>query len=454
MKNEFLNPLELFQLTDTPAGLLTPDLLRNRKRRFLSEMELDEKDSFTYHGREYTRNDLDRAVAEATMPEGLALFHAAGKAVGLSAFLVSGKIPAPGAVSLKTPALRPLLDTCLTETYPRALRNAIIKKNWVGVGELLRWKPHELGFSPVVMYAGLDEYLQLLIPDFLDIFKRYSCDIAHVYAGDFKIPRYKAKHWIRGLRLFSVFLPKPLADNLPEYAAPHINQLVAGSIPYLKTMFKGAETRLAHKIAGELLGLPHLEPEHKEVLEKMRRDNRVSGLDELLPSDLDSPFRYIGQMLIFMAFILGFVLLLVEAKRDPMAEKEQARKEREWKVFYEEQSALLRERTGFYLRAQQVTGRQDFTMNFFSLREVLPDELIAKLRTPPITVQTTNQVLAYFDQDTIPHVNGVITNPEDYILSRPVEEIEAIRKRVQPNDFIDTAYLDARILELRQGSPY
>lgn len=456
MTHTYLNPLELFRLTKTRVELLTPDLLRARKRRFLSELELEGKTAFTYHGREYTRNDLDRAVSEAGTPEGRAAYIAAGNVEGLAAFLVSGAVPPPGIVKpedLDVPALRPILINYLSEPYPPALRKAMKSKNWRTAGTLLSWQPARFGLSPLRMYGALDQYLERLLPFMVGIFERFSCNIALIYANDFTVAEHEAKRWIRGMRLFKELFPPQLTDNLPPFAAARLNALVERTLPHLQTMCSGAETRMAHEIARNLLKLPHLKTENNEALRLLLVRNKVHPLDLLNPSDMDSRLTFIGKMGIFMAIIMGVVLVLVAINHEPdprAAEKAKNRAEvvRDFEL---QRQDIAKKKTTFFLRVKQLTGDSEFTVVSKVVDATLPNHLSRPLHQAPVSVENTNRVLAHWYQDTIPHVAGVITAPEDYIMTLSMTEIKAIRKAVKPNGFLDTVYLDAKINDLEEN---
>ncbi|MFK8163691.1 MAG: hypothetical protein AB8H12_14695 [Lewinella sp.] len=72
-------------------------------------MEVDWKEDFDYHGRLFTRNDLDRVLEEVTDEDMLKAYVAAANIPGLSTFLASGQTTySLDAKRLATPRLKPL----------------------------------------------------------------------------------------------------------------------------------------------------------------------------------------------------------------------------------------------------------------------------------------------------------------------------------------------------------
>jgi hypothetical protein len=314
MTHDFLNPLELFRLTNTQVELLTPEYLRGQKRRFLSELEVDGKEYFIYHGQQYTRNDLERVVSEASTPVGLEGYLAAGRIRQLGAFLVTATTPWSGAIKaadMEQPALQPVLKEYFPAAYSAALRDALKQKDWEDVETLLSWQPHQFRLSTVVLYAPLDDYFEWLIPFILDIFKRFSLSSFNAIGQEFLVPKQEAERLVHGMRLFEELLPQQLMEHLPAYCKEHINQFVAESLTSLPELDRVSQLRMAREIAQRLRNVPYISTQNKDLLTTFLVRHKMSIIDHLDPSAMEASYIYVLRVLAIFGVFIAIITLCI-----------------------------------------------------------------------------------------------------------------------------------------------
>ena len=258
MRNDYLNPVELLELTDRPA--LTGADVRKAKKRFLTEMQLDGRDDFDYHGRLYTRNDLDRTTAECEDPSWLEAYIAAANAPGLSAFLVNGEATAElDSQQLFNPRLKPILDTYFAPVFNQSFGRAVASGDDVTAQLLTAWNPERAGLREGDLYRDAYQTIDnraAIIQETIEAFVRN--------------PNQPKAQSIHGLKVFDEHLPTDLLDSLPPYFGDLFERMIDRVIPSVANINNQRQRpRVALNITRRLYQLPHLSEQRRADLKEI-----------------------------------------------------------------------------------------------------------------------------------------------------------------------------------------
>lgn len=251
----YLNPIELLGLTGQPD--LTPAMLRKAKKRFLTELQLDDRDDFTYYGRLFTRNDLDRVTEETNDPAALAAYALAAEQADLSELLAGGELADTLTwEDLYDERLRPVLHAYLAPVYNDLLARAVGDNDLPLVDQLTDFDPTVVGIADSAVYEGAYRVLDRRVDEVVRVIEAYFAD-----------PRSPEARSLYNMRVIHDNFRKGILVCLPDYFADVINKLVSRVKPYAARLNnEQKKPRSALAMVEVLQGLPHLsEANHSEL---------------------------------------------------------------------------------------------------------------------------------------------------------------------------------------------
>lgn len=393
----YLNPVELFELTDKP-GLKASDL-RKAKKRFLTELELDGREDFDYHGRLFTRNDLDRVGQEAEDDSMLAAYVAAAEARGLSAFLASGQTDQVfDGSQLFNPRLGPVLKSYFGPAFNQAFGRAVAANDQKTVGKMVLWRAESAGIPPSELYQDAYRNLNTKIETLAGTVDAYLRD-----------PKSPAAQSLRGMKAFEDNFPKSLVSVLPAYFTDLTNKLADRLTPYIVRLNNERENpRMALALTKSILRLEYLSEDKRENLKKIGRKLR----DNVNTANHNREAQSSGGGSSAWSIIWMIIVLVVMLFRIGSCVASQNR--------YSSRSSYQYSPPKTYYTPKPIDFQKKFAINLrqavksgLPLTSVIPDQranipsgVLAGIRRPDAGVREANLLLHNLYMDTIYHVEG------------------------------------------------
>ncbi|TXF87763.1 hypothetical protein FUA23_17690 [Neolewinella aurantiaca] len=402
--NPYLNPVELFDLSEKPE--LKPADLRKAKKRFLTELELDGREDFDYHGRLFTRNDLDRVSQDIEDEAMLVAYVTAAKTKGLSAFLASGRTDQEfDSNQLFNPRLKPLLRSYFGPAFNQTFGRAVANQDQQAVDKMRNWKAESAGISPSVLYQdayrNLDSKIEVL------------AGTVDAYLRD---PKSPAAQNLRGMKAFDDNFPKELISALPPYFTDLTGKLADRLTPYIIRLNNERQNpRMALALTKSILRLENLADDKREQLKKIGRQLRDNVNTANHNREAQSSEGGMGAGRIVWLIIV-LVVMLFRVGSCISSNSRSSRSNYRTNSYYAEQrykpvSALTYKiRYAINLRQAVQRGLSPTAVTPDS-RADIPSFLLSPLYRPGAGVLEANDVLRALNQDTVYHI-------ERYVLSR------------------------------------
>lgn len=398
----YLNPVELFDLTDR-FGLKAADL-RKAKKRFLTELELDGREDFDYHGRLFTRNDLDRVSQEAEDDAMLGAYVAAAEAKGLSAFLTSGQTSqAFDSGQLFNPRLAPILKSYFGPAFNQAFGRAVAIQDQQTVGKMVLWKAESAGISPSELYQDAYRNLNTKIETLAGTVDAYLRD-----------PKSPAAQSLRGMKAFEDNFPKSLVSVLPPYFTDLTNKLADRLTPYIVRLNNERENpRMALALTKSILRLEYLSEDKRAELKKIGRKLRdnVNVANHNREAQKSSEGKSAGS---YIWMIIVVVVMLVRlgsclARNNSYSSRPSYRTNSPAYPPKPPSAITYRNRFAYNLRSA-VNSRTPLQYITPDHRANIPNNLLLALQRPGAGVLEANMVLRGIAQDTVYHLAGYPMN--------------------------------------------
>jgi hypothetical protein len=443
--NPYLNPVELFDLADKP-GLKAADL-RKAKKRFLTELELDEREDFDYHGRLFTRNDLDRVSQEAEDDAMLEAYVAAAEARGLSAFLTSGQTDHVfDRAQLFNPRLGPILKSYFGPAFNQAFGRAVAAKDEKTVSKMVLWKAESAGIPPSELYQDAYRNLDTKIDTLAGTVDAYLRD-----------PKSRAAQNLKGMKAFEDNFPKTLVSVLPPYFSDLTNKLADRLTPYIIRLNNERQNpRLALALTKSILRLEYLSDDKRTSLKKIGRqlrDNVNTAKHNREAQSRGSDGSGVVGVGRIIWMIIVVVVMLFRIASCVSSNNRSSRTNYRTSSPYAQQYKMAppvdyQERYAMNLRRSVRNGRSPAAVTPDQRANISP-ALLAPIYSPGAGVQEANQVLKAIAEDTVYHIDGnVMYRPT--LPFEPVELFEKTTKRkLVPKDK-DTSKLYLTLVELNK----
>ena len=439
----YLNPVELFDLTDR-IGLKASDL-RKAKKRFLTELELDGKEDFEYHGRLFTRNDLDRVSQEAEDDAMLGAYVAAAEAKGLSAFLASGQTKQDfDGGQLFNPRLQPILKSYFAPAFNQAFGRAVAGNDQQTVGKMVLWKAESAGISPSELYQNAYRNLDAKIETLAGTVDAYLRD-----------PKSPAAQSLRGMKAFEDNFPKSLVSVLPSYFTDLTNKLADRLTPYIVRLNNERENpRMALALTKSILRLEYLSEDKRTELKKIGRKLRdnVNVANHNREAQSTGSGGSSAGSIIWMIIVLVVMLFRIGscvASQNRYSSRPSYRSSTSYTNSYRTMTpADYQKRYAINLRKAVRNGHPPSTVTLDSRADIDPMKLLT-LFAPNAGVREANEVLKSLAEDTVYHIQG-------YAMYRPTMPFqpagrfrEATGRDVTPKDR-DTSKLFLTLVEINE----
>lgn len=402
--NPYLNPVELFDLTDR-FGLKASDL-RKAKKRFLTELELDGKEDFEYHGRLFTRNDLDRVSQEAEDDAMLGAYVAAAEAKGLSAFLAAGQTDQDfDSGQLFNPRLAPILKTYFAPAFNQAFGRAVAAKDQQAVGRMVLWKAESAGVSPSELYQDAYRNLDTKIETLAGTVDAYLRD-----------PRSPAAQSLKGMKAFDDNFPKALVSTLPPYFTDLTNKLADRLTPYIVRLNNERENpRMALALTKSILRLEYLSDDKRQELKKIGRKLRdnVNVANHNREAQRSSEGSSVGSYIwmIIVVVVMLFRIGSCVSRNNSYSSRPSYRSSSPYTYQQPKPptARTFRNRFAYNLR-NAVASRTPLQGVTPDHRAKISTNLLLPLQQPGAGVLEANIVLRGLAEDTIYHVEGHLMN--------------------------------------------
>jgi len=88
----FINPIEVLELTDTDITAIDGTTIKKAKKRVLADIELSDSGHYTYSNGEYTKSDIESVVDKLDDIENLEFYYFIANNADLNSFLQTGNI--------------------------------------------------------------------------------------------------------------------------------------------------------------------------------------------------------------------------------------------------------------------------------------------------------------------------------------------------------------------------
>lgn len=262
MNSSYLNPIELLNLT----GPQPPErpTIRKAYKRFLTELELDQKDEFTYGQSIFTRHDLDQTLEQCQSEEWLVAYHYASQFPHLSKFLQTGQYDkGVTTMAVVNPRFAPLLRPYFAPAFSAALVKVMKAGHYADARRLLNLADTpQLALSERQLYEPLHELLTTRTERYLDLLWR-SVRARSTWTSD-------GKHIKSLARVYYNNFPPEIMSRLPPYFSSLYNRLAREVFEGLIELYnKHNKYALVHDLCEGLLALPHLNPFMQHELQRI-----------------------------------------------------------------------------------------------------------------------------------------------------------------------------------------
>lgn len=122
---QFINPIELLSLKDTPVQEIDSSVIRKAKRKVLADIELSDTGFIAYNGSQINKSDADNAINELEDKEKIEFFYFIANNKDLNSFLTSGNERLFNAFKqesiYKLPDFISFISPYFTEKYDKSL---------------------------------------------------------------------------------------------------------------------------------------------------------------------------------------------------------------------------------------------------------------------------------------------------------------------------------------------
>ena len=421
MTNDYLNPVELFDLGDRPD--LTPADLRKAKKRFLTEMQLDGRDDFDFHGRLYTRNDLDEVTQRCEDPDWLEAYRAAAGVSGMSEFLVTQEPTAEfDKQQLFNPRLQPILTTYFADAYSKAFGRAVASGDTITTQLLNAWQPERAGLRGTELYQ--------------EAYRNVDNRIARVretIEAFVRNPNQPKALELRGMQTFDTHLPADLLKGLPPYFGDLFEKMVADVLPSVVNINNQRQRpKVALNVTRRLYALPHLADtrlaELKEIGQKLKQNSSNQAASRGAASSGDGVG--IGRIIWFVIVAVIILIRIANCASRSNRYSDNSYYNNRYEVptssYGNRGSAPIaytappppppppvkflspEEHDEAFLKKLENAARAGFVLNDLEphSQATIREEDLAPLRAPAAGVVEANVVLNRFYRDTIFHVRG------------------------------------------------
>ncbi|MEM9929315.1 MAG: hypothetical protein AAF840_05825 [Bacteroidota bacterium] len=433
--NPYLNPIELLGLTDHPA--LTTAELRKARKRFLTELQLDEKEDFRFHGQRFTQHDLDQAVTDITGLQLINTYQAAAAIPNFSRFLVTGD---PGvelaAHQLSRPLLAPILQRYFVPAFNQAFSRSLQQRNHQQLKKLLGWIPSDGSIPASLLFEGAYRALEKDLRLVESTLKAYL-----------ENPNSQEGKALKGMQIFRTHFPHRMINLLPEYFADLNNRLTHSAIDVIiRLNNERRNPGMALSITKQLLQLQHLSEGNRKELGRLK-----SQLSKNFSTRTKQRQQQSGGGEIGIGRIIGYIIMaiLMVARIGTCISENNASRYRPDRLSYNqyqpyqaqepaipgitpEQEKLLRqlerESYGHRLRKRVYEGKSLKGISRSAITEI-PSGVILPLMKKDAGVREANQVLRLLELDTILHEDGTLTDTTD-IQRRLKEAFYAKRQEI------------------------
>jgi len=424
MNTPYLNPVELFGLTDR-TGLKTTDL-RKAKKRFLTELELDGREDFEYYGRLYTRHDLEQAGAHLQTEENLIAYQTAAGIAGLTDFLTTERLSGfLDHQQLFNPRLKPLLKDFFAPAYGRAYGRAVQTQDVPTLKQLTAWKPELLGLRESTLYGDAFQEMDRRVNDFKDVVEAYRMD-----------PKSPGGRPLRGMKAFKDAFPKELMWLLPEYFQDISNRLVAEILPFIISLNNDKnDPRVALALNRSLLDLPHLtEVNRKELIDigKQLRTNVSAGRAVSSGGDGPSTGRVIWLVIVFVIMLFRVGSCMSRTSNNNYSYSPHSYQNQNYLPKNQDLQKMVKEfrveaETEFAdeLRKRVCLGQPIHLVEINPIMG-LPSSTQQQLQQVDANVYDANLALNQLYVDTLVHHNGKITAPEQQLMALSLDELKTL----------------------------
>ena len=441
--NPYLNPVELLDLADRP-NLSAADI-RKAKKRFLTEMELDGREDFHFHGQLFTRNDLDRVSQEVENDGILVAYAAAAKAKGLSAFLTSGQTePEFDHQQLFDPRLAPVLKNYFGPAYNQAFGRAVAARNLRAVRTMTGWRPEAAGVAPSELYHDAYRGLNARVDDLITTVEAYLTD-----------PRSPAGRELKGMKAFADNFPQALIAALPPYFGDLTNKLAERLTPYIIRLNNERNNpRMALALTKSILRLEHLSDERREELKKIGRTLRDNvgavNRSQEAASNSESSSSYVWLIVVVVMMLFRIGACVASSNKSSRSSRPSYRSQRP----YVPPPPRVRQPADY--QREYAIDLREAVRNGRPPSSVIPDQRanipigdLAPVFLPDAGVREVNQVMQNLREDTVYHILGhVMYRPT--LPFEPDELFEKLTERaIVPADR-DTSKLYRTLVELNE----
>jgi hypothetical protein len=406
----YLNPVELFGLTDSPD--LSFAALRKAKKRFLTEMEVDGKEDFDYHGQLFTRNDLDRVIEEAADEGMFTAYVAAANIPKLSAFLTSGQISKSlNGKQLASPRLTPLLKSYFAPAFNQAYGRAVASEDLPVIKKMNNWATDLTGIRDAELYEAAYRLLDGRADKAYYVVNAYLRNAASPDARSFK-----------GMKVFHENFPAATVGQLPVYFKDITNKLTGQLIPSIITLNNDHQNpRMALALANRLLALPHLTEANSTELKKISAQLRKNRTVQSQNRQQQSPGSEMDGVRIAVLIIVACLMMarFISCNNSSSSPRLNTYQEfrytppsQPWQISQE----TYQRRFATKLRSLTRAGSDLDTLSPHR-RANIPMAILSPLRKPGAGVYAANHVLNDLYMDTLYHLHG-------HLLTRPTEAFD------------------------------
>jgi hypothetical protein len=142
---QFINPIELLSLQDTPVPEINSAIIRKAKRKVLADIELSDAGFIFYNGSQVNKSDTDKAINELDFKEKIEFFHFIANNKDLNNFLTSGNLRLFNSFKVesifKLPDFINFISPYFTKQYDRSLLTAFQNNDEITFRKIISIQP-------------------------------------------------------------------------------------------------------------------------------------------------------------------------------------------------------------------------------------------------------------------------------------------------------------------------